>query len=69
MAHDVTFTIPARSLGKEDVEFEVRNEGELIGVLKISKGAVVWRPKSYSYEYKLRWRQFDAVMQENGTRQ
>jgi hypothetical protein len=69
MAHDVTFTIPARDLGKQDIEFEVRNEGELIGVLKVSKGAVVWRPKSYTYEFKLGWKRFAELMQENGKRQ
>jgi hypothetical protein len=69
MAHDVTFTIPARSLGKQDIEFEVRNEGEFIGVLKVSKGAVVWRPRNHTYEFKLGWKRFDDLMQENGRRQ
>ncbi len=69
MAHNVTFSIPERELGRADVEFRVSNGGAKIGTLKVSKGTVVWLPKDHSYGYKLGWRDFDTVMQERGARE
>jgi hypothetical protein len=62
MAHDVVFTIPERSLGKSDVSFSVYDDGELLGTLEISKGAVVWFPPGTTYGHKLRWHELDAIM-------
>ena len=67
--HDVFFEIPARSLGKADVEFRVRRDGVVVGTLKVSKGNVVWVPKNYTYGYQMSWDQFDSMMQENGRKQ
>lgn len=64
--HNVTFSIPERELGNADVEFRVKNDGTVVGRLKVSKGAVVWVPKNASYGYKLSWKDFDAVMRNNG---
>ena len=64
MAHDVRFTIPERSLGKSDVRFSVYEEGELLGTLQVSKGAVVWFPPGTSYGHKVRWHEFDAMMRK-----
>ena len=41
--HDVRFNIPERKLGKSDIEFTVYSDDLRLGVLKISKGALVWR--------------------------
>jgi hypothetical protein len=68
MAHDVTFTVPDRPLGKNDVTFTVRESGEILGTLKVSKGALVWRPKSGKQSYKLRWNQFDSLAQKAGAK-
>ena len=64
--HDVTFTIPERRLGKADLEFEVRRNGEMVGRLKVSNGTIVWVPKNAQYGYKLGWVKFDELMQERG---
>ena len=64
--HDVNFTVPWRSLGKEDVTFRVLADGELLGTLKVSKGAVVWKPWKKKYSFKLGWARFDQVMQREG---
>lgn len=61
--HSVRFQVPWRSLGKEDVVFQVFIEGEeLFGTLKVSKGAVVWWPGKAKLGYKMRWERFDQTM-------
>ena len=64
MAHDVMFNVPFRSLGKSDIEFEVKVDGEIFGKLKISKGSLVWFPKGNTYGHKIGWSQFDSLMQK-----
>jgi hypothetical protein len=53
MAHSVDFSIPARDLGRSDVEFNVNRGDGKLGTLKVSKGSVVWFPFGTSYGYKL----------------
>ena len=65
--HDGTFTIPERELGKADVEFRVKNDGTVVGRLKVSKGSVVWVPKNATYGYKAAWKELDGLMQEHGS--
>jgi hypothetical protein len=64
--HDVTFTLPWRPLGKEDVVYEIRQDGELFGTLKVSKGAVVWRPAHKKLAYRLSWDGFDHAATQHG---
>jgi hypothetical protein len=68
MAHEVDFSIPTRDLGRSDVEFNVKKDGEKLGTLKVSKGSLVWFPTDTSYGYKLSWSAFDQLMQANGNR-
>lgn len=67
MAHEVTFLLPRRMLGKENIVLEVDQDGERLGTLKISKGAVVWYPGHKKYGYKMGWARFDLAMRA-GTR-
>ena len=62
MKHDVQFTVPTRDLGKSDVVFGVRVNGQKLGTLEVSKGSVVWYPKNNSYGHKLGWAEFDKIM-------
>jgi len=64
MKHDVQFTVPKRDLGKADVLFDVKIEGEKIGTLGVSKGSLVWYPKNNSYGHKANWIEFDRIMQQ-----
>lgn len=64
--HNVTFTIPERSLGKADVEFKIKRNSRQLGRLKISNGAIVWVQKNAKYGYKLGWKDFDNLMKNNG---
>lgn len=67
--HDVTFSIPARELGKADIEFEIKKDGSKFGTLKVSKGSVVWVPRDFTYGYNMGWGRFDELMQEYGTKE
>jgi nitrogen fixation protein FixH len=64
MKHDVHFSIPARELGKSDISFDVRGDGEIIGRLEVSKGSLVWYPKNNRYGHKITWAQFARVMED-----
>lgn len=62
--HEVRFVLPWRRLGKEDVIFRVEQDGELLGTLKVSKGAVVWWPGRAKLGFKMSWERFDRAMRE-----
>lgn len=64
MAHKVTFRIPERELGREDVEFEISHAGSKVGTLKVSKGTMVWVPKDFTYGHIIGWKDFDILMKE-----
>ena len=64
-SHNVLFNMPTRSLGKTDVEFEVRRDGEYFGKLAISRGSLVWFPKGSTMGRKMGWKKFDEVMKEH----
>ncbi|MCU7919328.1 MAG: hypothetical protein KZQ95_13380 [Candidatus Thiodiazotropha sp. (ex Epidulcina cf. delphinae)] len=66
--HDVSFSLPQRSLGRSDVEFLVKRDGGVYGTLTVSNGSVVWFPKGTSYGLKVGWAKFEEIMQENATR-
>lgn len=64
MKHDVQFSIPSRELGKSDITFDVRGDGEILGCLEVSKGSLVWYPKNNTYGHKITWAQFSRVMED-----
>ena len=64
MSHDVSMAIPERTLGKSDARFTVYDDGELLGTLEVSKGAIVWFPPGTTYGHKVRWRDFDTMMRQ-----
>ena len=66
MAHDVTFSIPQRTLGRADLTFKVKKDGSPFGRLKVSKGSVVWVKGSATYGYKINWSDFDELMRQHG---
>ena len=63
MAHEVSFNVPERGLGKAAIEFKVRHDGVVIGRLKVSKGAIEWVARDKSNGHKLAWREFALIMQ------
>ena len=69
MAHEVSFDIPERALGRADIKFTIRENGSVLGTLTVSNGAVVWFPKKTTNGCKMGWSKFDKIMQEHATRQ
>lgn len=64
MKHQVMFEIPRRELGKADIDFHIWGDDDKLGVLRISKGSLVWYPKGPSHGHKITWSQFDKMMRE-----
>lgn len=65
-AHQVTFTVPSRPLGLVNIEFFVKKREKTFGRLLVSKGALVWLPRSGQHGYKIFWSQFDRFAQKEG---
>ena len=65
MAYDVKFTLPARSLGRADIEIVVKRKNRTLGTLEVSKGAVVWFPRNRRTGHKATWAKFDEIAQES----
>lgn len=63
--HNVTFSVPDSELGRMDLTFHVWADGEKLGTLGVSKGSVVWFPKSTTYGNRMSWERFDRLMQEH----
>lgn len=67
--HDVRFTIPERRLGNADIEFAVYRDDERLGLLKVSKGAIVWRHANKKRGFAMDWQAFDRMMLAEGHRE
>jgi hypothetical protein len=64
MAYDVNFSVPSRPLGKTDLSFVVRMGDSPLGILKISKGALVWVPTGKKTGHKVRWKKFAEIAKD-----
>lgn len=63
---EVSFIVPERPLGKVDIEFFVSDETGKIGELRVSKGAVVWKPANGKKGYKIGWRRLGELLEQHG---
>lgn len=66
--HDVQFNIPYRPLGHADVAFVVKCDGEKLGELHVSKGAVVWVGNNKTYGRRLSWQKLAELFEAEGTK-
>lgn len=64
--HDVRFRVPERTLGNSDIEFIVQSDDTRLGLLKVSKGSLVWCPANKKRGFELAWSNFDRLMREYG---
>ena len=62
--HKVSFNVPARPLSHADIIFEVEQDGEKFGELRVSKGALVWFPRNKKIGYRISWKKFDELARE-----
>ena len=67
MAHQVSFTVPARPVGYKDIEFDVKKDAAMLGSLKVSQAGIVWRPRDSHFGYFLSWGKLDEVAEAEGT--
>lgn len=66
--HKVTISLPPRELNRADAVFNVERDGHKYGTLHISNGSVVWFPPYTSYGWKVGWKKFHELMEQNATR-
>ena len=65
MAHEVLFKYPnGRILGNSDIVFEIKDDNELLGRLKISRGSLIWEEKGKKLEHEISWKQFSNYMKK-----
>lgn len=68
--HEVYITkVPKLLVGGNDFCFEVREDGNKLGDLRVSQGNLHWVPTGCSYGYTLEWTQLDALAKEQGRRE
>ena len=68
-AHKVTITrIPRTLVGGNDIVFEIRENNEKLGDLRVSQGNLFWLPSGYNYGRVLEWSQFAQLAEERGKR-
>lgn len=66
--HTVKFTLPERELGKADITFVVKKDGDKFGELKISNGSAVWFPKNGKQGYRVGWTKLEEFFKEAGVK-
>jgi hypothetical protein len=67
MAHSVGLRIDHElPVGNVDVKIVVTQDGERLGVLKLSRGSVDWKPGKAKRTWQLEWERFDELMRAHG---
>jgi hypothetical protein len=64
MATEVTFQAPWRELGRTDVQFQIKIDGETLGKLDISQGGVDWYPKNARNPTFVTWEKFARLFDD-----
>jgi hypothetical protein len=65
--HDITLKIQhGITLSNTDVEVVVREDGEILGRVRISRGSIDWLPRMGRRSKTMRWRRFAETMEELG---
>ena len=59
---------PPREVKRADAQFEVERDGKKFGTLEVSNGSLVWFAPYTKQGYKVTWRKFHELMEENATR-
>jgi hypothetical protein len=65
--HDINLKIPhGITIVNTDVEILVREDGELLGRIHISRGSIDWIPSKKHRPRRLSWARFADLMDEFG---
>jgi hypothetical protein len=66
--HDISLKIPhGITVVNTDIEVIVREDGEVLGRVRISRGSIDWIPRLSRRAKTMRWRRFGDVMEDYGT--
>lgn len=65
--HDIVLTIPhGITVMNTDIEVVVREDGEVLGRVRISRGSIDWIPRLGRNAKTMGWRKFGDLMEERG---
>lgn len=65
--HNVDVKTPPLEVGKVDILFRVRRDGQVHGRLKVSKGGVEWMQRSDSKKaFHMSWDKLDKIFAKHG---
>ena len=63
MAYGVNFQVPKRDLGTADLVFDIWNDDEKVGTLKVSNGSVTWFRANTSKGKRFHWKKFAEIVE------
>jgi hypothetical protein len=66
MAHRISMQQPKDNIVNKDVVFTVKKNGKKLGELRISKGALEWKPRNSKYSNYMTWSDFAEIMENGG---
>lgn len=66
--HKVMMSSPPREVKRADAQFDVERDGKKFGTLEVSNGSLVWFAPYTKHGYKVTWKKFHELMEENATR-
>ena len=60
--HDVRLSTQNLPLTRTDLDFEVKQDGKVLGTLSVSSGGLNWTPRNYQKKngWKVDWVAFDT---------
>ena len=66
MAHKISMQQPKDNIVNKDVVFTVKKNGKKLGELRVSKGALEWKPRNSTYSNYRNWSDFAEIMENGG---
>jgi hypothetical protein len=63
MKHEIRVKLPPAEVLNRDVTFVIREDGRKLGELKVSRGALEWKPRNQQRHFRCRWRDFAEFME------
>ena len=66
MAHRISMQQPKENIVNKDVVFIIKKNGKKLGELRISKGALEWKPRNSTNTNYMTWSDFSGIMENGG---
>jgi hypothetical protein len=66
--HEISLEIPhGITVVNKDIEVSVREDGKILGRVRVSKGSIDWVPANHYRAKSVSWSTFAKLMDENGS--